>query len=583
MLANMAAIMEIKGEVVFKSIAFSRAGRIVKDLAIDVKAALDDGSLARTPGIGQHTLRVIDQYARTGRSADYDELAGSLPAGLLELLEIPGLGPKTISLFWKERNIAGMGDLIKALDSGYLDGLKGIGPKKLDGIRAGIAFRQRSAGRILIGEAQPIARSLVERLRRVAGVEEAQIAGSLRRCRETIGDVDLLCSASHLSDGPAVAAAFVKFPEVQRIQGQGQTKASILTTDDLQVDLRIVPADSFGAALLYFTGSKEHNVKLRGLASARHCTLNEWGLYKAAEYDALRKKAGEAPTLRSVAGRSEAEVYAALGLDFIEPELREDRGEVEAAGRGELPRLVGRSDIRGDLHTHTIASDGVATIEEMARTAVAMGYEYLAITDHSKGQTLANGLNEERLLRHVKEIRQVGRRLSGIKLLAGCEVDILADGTLDFEDAILAELDMVIASPHAALKQDALKATDRLLRAIDNRYVNIIGHPTGRMINSREGLPLDMAKIFKLAAANGTALEINASYQRLDLNEISARAAVQAGVKLAVNTDSHSTGGLQGMEFGLGVARRGWVRPQNVINCMGIARLEEFIAAKRRL
>jgi DNA polymerase (family 10) len=391
----------------------------------------------------------------------------------------------------------------------------------------------------------------------------------------------LICALNSAATGEEVAAAFVKFPEVQKIQGQGATKASVITAGGLQVDLRMVPADNFGAALLYFTGSKDHNVRLRGHAQDKGLTLNEWGLYKLKEYDRAAKKTAEAPPIKPVASKTEADVYEALGMAYIEPELREAHGEVDAALAKNLPKLITLADIRGDLHTHTTASDGAASIEEMAEAAKALGYSFLAITDHSKSQVIANGLTAERLLKHVKEIHRANDRIKGITLLAGCEVDILPDGRMDFEDGILAELDIVVGSPHISLKQDEPKATERLLRAIDNPYVNIIGHPTGRLINRRAGLPIDIHKIIAAAAANGTALEINAGYPRLDLNDVNARAALSGGVMLAIDTDAHSTEELAGLSLGLTVARRAGARKENVINCMTIEQLRKFIARKR--
>jgi DNA polymerase (family 10) len=334
--------------------------------------------------------------------------------------------------------------------------------------------------------------------------------------------------------------------------------------------------------LQYFTGSKEHNVKLRSLANDKGMTLNEWGLYKLSDYDKADKKVGEAPSILAIAGRSEEEIYKALGLATPEPHIREDRGEIEAAGAGKLPTLISVKDIRGDLHTHTTASDGSNSILEMAEAAKALGYEYLAITDHSKSQVIANGLTAQRLLRHIKDIHRAGEQIKGITLLAGCEVDILADGRLDFEDAVLAELDIVVASPHISLKQERDKATDRLLRAIENPYVSIIGHPTGRLIHRREGLPLHFERIFQAAAKSGTALEINGAYPRLDLNDVQAKAAITAGVLLAVDTDAHSTGGLAAMEIGITVARRAWAKKKDVINCLSLKELRAFIARKRK-
>jgi DNA polymerase (family 10) len=579
--AQFAAIMEIKGESPFKAIAFSKVSRLLKDMTFDIRKVCEEGKLAEIEGIGKSSCAIIDEFIRTGRSTDFDEVAASVPAGLLPLLEIPGLGPKTIALLWKQRGVTNLEELVKAIDTGALAGLKGIGEKKVESIKQGIALRAQAAQRLGIGEAMPIAQGLVERLRQQKDVARAEIAGSLRRKRETIGDVDLICALSPKGSGPAVSAAFVEFPEVQRILGQGPTKASVLTAGGLQVDLRIVPEENFGAALLYFTGSKDHNVKLRGRAQDAGLTLNEWGLYRISEYDKAAKKTAEAPAVKPVASRTETDVYKALGLAYVAPELREGRGEVEAAVAGTLPKLIEVADIRGDLHSHTTASDGSATIEEMAEAAIARGYQYLAITDHSKSQVIANGLSAERLLKHAAAIRKVSDRLRGITLLAGCEVDILADGHMDFEDAVLAELDIVIASPHISLKQDTDKATDRIVRAIENRYVTVIGHPTGRLINRRAGLPLNFERVFAAAAKTGTALEINAGYPRLDLNDLQARGALDAGCWLSINTDAHGTDELGSIGWGIDVARRAWASAGRVINCLSGEKLLEFIRKKR--
>lgn len=576
-----AALMDIRGESAFKAIAFSKVSRILKDTTIDLRQAVETGTLEQIEGIGASSRRIIEQYVRTERSEDFDEVAASVPAGLIPMLDIPSLGPKTIALLWKQRNVTTLEDLVKAIDEGKLSDLKGIGAKKIEAIRQGINLRAAASKRIGIVDALPIAEALVERLRQLPLVRNAEVAGSLRRHCETIGDVDLVCAPKDDAAGPQVAAAFVLFPEVQRILAQGATKSSVITVGGLQVDLRIVPADNFGAALQYFTGSKEHNVKLRGLAVQQKMTLNEWGLYRLDAYEKAQKRTGLAPKLKPVASKSEEEIYQSLGLSWIEPELREDRGEIEAARDGKLPRLIGRADIRGDLHCHTTASDGQNSIEEMAEAALQRGYEFLAITDHSKSQVIANGLSAQRLVQHAAQIRRVGDRLNKIKLLAGCEVDILADGRLDFEDSVLADLDFVVASPHVSLKQDADKATDRLLRAIDNRYVNVIGHPTGRQIFNREGLPLNLGKVFAAAARSGTALEINASYPRLDLNDANARGAIAAGVRLSINTDAHSIGGFDEIQYGLHVARRAWAGSKDVINCLTAAELGSFIAKKR--
>ncbi|HZL33807.1 MAG TPA: DNA polymerase/3'-5' exonuclease PolX [Tepidisphaeraceae bacterium] len=579
--ATFAAIMEIKGESTFKAIAFSKVSRILRDLPRDVTKACEDGSIKQIEGLGESSCRIIGEVVKTGRSSDFDEAMASVPGGLIPLLQIPSLGPKTISLLWKQRGVTSLEDLVKAIDSGALASLKSIGEKKIQSIKEGIAMRSQAAQRMGIGEALPIAEELVSRLRAMKAVKQAEVAGSLRRRRETIGDVDLICALHTPTTAAEVADAFVKFPEVRKVLGQGNTKASVLTAGGLQVDLRIVPSDNFGAALMYFTGSKDHNVKLRGRAQDMRLTLNEWGLYKLSEYDKAAKKTGEAPSAKPVASKTEEDVYQALGLPWIAPEMRESRGEIEAALAGNLHALITSADIRGDLHTHTTASDGSNSIEEMARAAMALGYQFLAITDHSKCQVIANGLTAERLLKHITEIHKANEKIKGITLLAGCEVDILTDGRLDFEDEVLAELDIVVASPHISLKQDAEKATRRILRAIDNKYVNIIGHPTGRLINRRAGLPLEMDRVITAAAASGTALEINAGYPRLDLNDIHARAAIEAGTMLAIDTDAHSTGELSGLAYGLDVARRAWVTRRHVINCMTSSELKKFLSRKR--
>jgi DNA polymerase (family 10) len=498
------------------------------------------------------------------------------------MLQIPSLGPKTISIFWRQRNITCLEELVKALDSGALAGLKGIGDKKLEAIKEGISMRTQAATRMGLADAIPVAAGLLARVRELKQVKQAEIAGSMRRRKETIGDVDIVCSLSDGGKGADVTNAFVNSPQVSKVLGEGPTKASILTGNGLQVDLRVVPDENFGAALLYFTGSKDHNVRIRGLAQDKGMTLNEWGLYKLADYEKAKKKTGEAPILKPLASKTESEIYKKLGMAYIEPEMREDCGEVDLAITNALPVLIERSDYRGDLHCHTTASDGKASIEQMAEAAITRGYEFLAITDHSKSQAIANGLPVEKLLAHVKEIHKVGERLGRkIKLLAGSEVDILVDGRLDYEDAVLKELDFVVASPHISLKQDEAKATDRVVRAIENRYVTVIGHPTGRLINGRAGLPLNFKRIYEAAARTGTALEINSGWPRLDLNDVNARGALAAGVMLSINTDAHSIQGFDEIGLGISVARRAWATKEHVINCMSAVELVKFIEKKR--
>jgi DNA polymerase (family 10) len=581
--ARLAQLMELRGENTFKVIAFQKVSRLIGESTLDLRKSLEEGTIGEIEGVGKSSQQIIEEYLRTGKSTALAELSEGVPPGLIPMLKISGLGPKTVGLFWKERGITSIDELKAAIETGKLTDLKGIGEKKIESIKQGLTMLAQAGHRMGIVDALPIAQDLVRQLREIKTVKSAEIAGSLRRRRETVGDVDLICSLKDGANGQAISDTFVKFPSVQRILGQGPTKASVITTNGLQVDLRIVPPENFGAALLYFTGSKEHGVKIRGLAQQKEMTLNEWGLYKLVGFDKAEKKTGEPPAVKPLASKTESDVYKKLGMIYVEPELREDRGEVEAALAGKLPKLIELSDIHGDLHSHTTASDGKASIEQMAEAAIAKGYQFLGITDHSKSQVIANGLSADRLLKHAKNIRKIGEKYARqIKLLAGCEVDILIDGRMDFEDAVLAELDFVIGSPHISLKQNTKTATDRLRRAIDNRYVNIIGHPTGRLINSRAGLPLEFRELFTAAAKNGTAMEINAGYPRLDLNDLQAKAAIQAGVHLSINTDAHSTIGLDEMIFGVDVARRAWAEKSNVINCMTLPELQKFISRKRK-
>lgn len=586
--AELATLMELKGENSFKVIAFAKVSRMLRETSEDLRKSVDEGTVGQIEGIGKSSAAIIEEYVRTGKSSVYAEISADVPPGLPPLLQIEGMGPKTLHLLWKERGVTSLEQLEAALAGGKLDGLKGIGPKKIEAIGKGIESLKRRTGadgtvvlRRPLGEAWPVAQELVEQVRRIPGVLRAEIAGSLRRCKETIGDVDIVAAIAAPSAGADITQRFVALPDVAQVLAKGATKASIKTAGGLQVDLRMVPSAHFGAALMYFTGSKEHNVRVRGLAQKRGCTLNEWGLYRLDEYEKAEKKTGLPPEARPVAAETEQDIYQALGLAYVEPELREDRGEVELALTGKLPQLVARADIRGDLHTHTVASDGANTIEEMAQAAMALGYEYLAITDHSKAMVQANGLSPERLLAHVGEIHKIGARMKGITLLAGAEVDILADGRMDYEDEVLAELDIVIASPHISLRQDPAKATDRLLRAIEHKYVHMIGHPTGRILNRRDGLAPDFARLFATAAACGTAMEINASWPRLDLDDVHARSAAAVGVTIAINTDAHATTEFSQMAYGVGVARRAALTPDKILNARPISALRTFLAKKR--
>jgi DNA polymerase (family 10) len=589
--ANLSALMELNGENVFKVIAFQKVSRILRDSNIDLKKCIEEGRLCDVEGIGKGSQQIIEEYVQTGRSSVYEEATSAVPKGLVELMHIEGLGPKTIHLLWHERQITSLSELEKAIAAGGLKGVKGLGEKKIATIQQGIAaYKNRLAPdgtvrlRTGIADAQEYATPLLEEVRGLKGVIRAELAGSLRRRKETIADIDIVAAIENSAKGESIGQAFANLSGVIQTIVTGASKTSVKLANGMQADLRLVPDENFGAALLYFTGSKEHNVKIRSLALKKKMTLNEWGLYKLDEYEKAKKETAKPPALAAGASgaisRTEEEIYRALGLDFIPPELREDRGEVEAAKEKRLPVLITRKDIKGDLHTHTTASDGKNSIEEMAEAAKALGYEYLAITDHSKALAMANGLSVERLMKQIEAIHKASDRIKGITLLAGTECDILADGRLDYEDEVLKELDIVVASPHVSLKQDEKKSTDRLLRAIENKYVNIIGHPTGRLINGRAGLPLNLPRIYEAAARSGTAMEINAGYPRLDLNDVNARAASEAGCTIAIDTDTHTVI-FDEIEWGIDVARRAGLTPAKVLNCQPLAPVRKFIKAKR--
>lgn len=564
---QMAEVMQILDKDRFRINAFARAARVLGDLHEDVaEIGPDPKELAKVEGIGKGTAERIAEFIETGRIEDHEQLMGQIPEGLIDLLDIPSLGPKTIALLWKQAGVDGMEALKSKLAGDVLADLPGLGKKKLENLRKSIAFADSAGDRVRIGQAMPLAVHLVEVLETLDPVVEVTYAGSLRRGRETIGDLDIIVAADprHAS---VISDAFVSFEPVTEVLIKGLTKTSVRMGGSIQADLRIVSPDQYGAALMYFTGSKEHNITMRQRAIDRGMRLNEYGLLKDDQ---------------TVAGKTEEDVFKALGLAWIPPELREDRGELGQAERNDLPDLVEMDDIKSELHAHTNASDGRWSIRELGLAAAERGFHTVAITDHSKGQAQANGLTEARLEKHIEEIRKVQEELAGtIQILAGTEVDILVDGKLDYPDSLLEALDVVVASPHAALSQDPGKATARLLRAIENPFVTILGHPTGRLINRREGMVPDMNKVVTAAAARGIALEINANSWRLDLRDTHARAVVDASVKLAINTDAHGPGDLDELFYGVLTARRAGAAESDVVNCLSQDELMAWLASTR--
>jgi DNA polymerase (family 10) len=572
--SQMADIMEILGEDRFRINSYRTVARTIQELPADVEALLESGRLAETPGIGKSSLAKIEEFVKTGEVKAHQDLLAKIPTTLLDLLTIPGVGPKSVKTLWENLRISSIPELQKAIDDGTIETLPGFGAKKAAAIRKGIEFLQKSTGRIRLDQAMIAAGIVTTHLWLLGGIDRIEVAGSLRRRAETIGDVDILATTdggdSKAGQTPEqIIDAFTSAPFVERVLAAGGTKGSAIIrteTTPVQVDVRVVPPESFGAALQYFSGSKAHNVRLREIAVKAKLKLNEYGLFRGDE---------------RIAGADEKEIYAKLGLDFVDPLLREDRGEVDAARRHALPKLVQLKDIRGDFHAHTSATDGNATIEEMVQAARERGYHFLCITDHSQSTTIANGQSPQRLAKQIREIRKIAAKLKGFTLLAGAEVDILADGSMDFKNELLADLDFVVGSIHSGLGGARDKVTARTLKAMDNPYVTCIGHPTGRVIGYREAMDLDMPAVIEHAAQTGTALEVNADPSRLDLKDIHCRMAIEAGVKLAIDTDAHSTDSLSLMPFGVATAARGWATKDDVLNALSPAKLKAFLKAKR--
>ena len=567
--SEIADLLEIKNANPFKIRAYRNASETITH-ATERLADLDEARLRAIAGIGKDLASKIREIAETGDARYHRELLDEFPPTVLDLLHLQGVGPKTVAQLYTELGIKTVEELEAACADGRVRGLKGLGKKKEEMILKACAERRQHGGRRLLPEAYEVAMLLLDYLRTQCPTIVFDHVGSIRRGAETSGDIDILASAprSDSEDGHAarVMSAFTAYPLAERVLGQGDTKSSVRLRGGIQADLRLVPEDSRGAALQYFTGSKTHNIALRQRAISRGFTLNEYGLFRADEGTAI-------------AGRAEAGIYEALGLRPIAPELREGRGEIEAAERGALPDLVQLEDIQGDIHAHTTESDGRDDIETMAVAAREAGHKYLAITDHSKSLAMANGLDEQRAIQHARRVREIGRRLEGITLLAGIECDIRPDGSMDLADDCLAELDLVIASVHSAFNQEAAQMTDRVLRAISNPFVDILGHPTGRKLLRREPYGLDVNAVIDAATAAGVALEINAQIDRLDLSDVNARAARDRGARLVISTDAHSKSAFGRMKWGVQVARRAWMTKQDVLNTRDV---KGFRAALRR-
>ncbi|OPX62478.1 MAG: hypothetical protein A4E30_00729 [Methanomassiliicoccales archaeon PtaB.Bin215] len=550
-LEEVADLLELKEGTFFQVRAYRRVAKEITSLTEDVKDIYVRGHLDQVPGVGKAIHDKIVEIIRTGELQYLNDLRNEFPAGLLQVMQVPDVGPKTAGRLYKELKVTNLQDLKAAAEQHRIRMLKGFGERTEENILKGIRYLESRQGRMLLGYAYPRGKALEEHMRE-RGFELVSLGGSLRRMKETIGDIDILVGSSEPSKA---MDAFVTYPQAAEVMLRGETKTSIRLQDGVQVDMRVVEPRSFGAALQYFTGSKEHNVKMRSLANDLGYKVNEYGVFRLSDG---AKEAGE----------TEEGVYEILGMQWMPPEMREDRGEVELARKQQVPRVVTLSDICGDLHTHSEASDGVDSVETMARAAEARGYEYLAITDHSHSLTIGNGLSSERLLESMEHVRKVNEAHPKMRLLVGTEVEIDEKGALDYPPKLLEDLDIVVAAVHSRFKMSPAEMTERLVTAVSNENVNILAHPTGRIIGEREGYAFDMDRVMQAAKDNGVALEVNSFPERLDLNDLHCAMARERGVMISIDTDAHNVRQLDYMLYGVATAKRGWVPPELVLNAL---------------
>ena len=561
---EIADLLEIRGNNPFRIRAYRNAARSVGEFGREFNTLIESGAeLPKLPGIGADLTAKIHEIVSTGHCATLDKLRKEMPPAITELLRVPGLGPKRVQTLNRELGVATVAQVKQAARSGRIRDIAGFGVKTEQRILEALEAHAEQAQRFKLPVAAQYADALVDYLKRVRGVKQVVVAGSYRRMKETVGDLDILVTAQV---GGAVMERFTAYDEVRKVLEQGETHCSVVLKSGLLVDLRLVPEESYGAALYYFTGSKAHNIAVRRLAQSQGLKINEYGVFK-----------GE----RRVAGDTEESVFAAVGLPFIAPELREDRGEIEAARAGRLPQLITLADLRGDLHMHTKASDGRNTIREMALAAKAQGLSYIAITEHSRRLAVARGLDPQRLARQVDEIDSLNAELSGITVLKGIEVDILEDGTLDLPDSVLQRLEVVIAAVHGKFELPRRRQTERILRALDNRCVNLLAHPTGRLIGAREPYDVDMLRIMRKAKSRRIFLELNSQPERLDLDDTMCQMARDEGVLVSIDSDSHNTFDFANLRYGVGQARRGWLERDNVLNTRDLTELRRQLSAGR--
>ncbi|MGB1778375.1 MAG: DNA polymerase/3'-5' exonuclease PolX [Longimicrobiales bacterium] len=576
-LTTLADLLEIQGASPFRIRAYRNAVTTIDSLTRTLESMVENGEdLTELPGVGTSVAKHVTELLETGRITRLDEVSAEVPITLVELVRLDGVGPKKAKKLFDELGVKTVDDLEAALDAGTVQQLDGFGTKSAEKIKVAIEDHRKHTGRFQIHEAEKLIAGLFEHVRSAPGVDEAIVAGSLRRRKETIGDVDIL--ARYEGDGTPVVEHFVSFNGVARILGAGETKGSVLLHSGLQVDLRVIPGRSFGAALQYFTGSKEHNVAVRTRAVRQGLRVNEWGVFRVPEDaspDELGKEDGE-----RLAGDTEEGVYEALGMAWVPPVLRENRGEVEAAVAGELPELVRLDQIKGDLQMHSTWSDGAVSLEEMALACRDLGYEYIAITDHSQAMAMVQGLTPERAREQWAEIDEIRERIDGIEIFKSVEIDILKDGSLDMPDDVLEELDVVVISVHSFMDMDRSTMTDRVLKAMAHPAVDILAHPTGRRINRREPFEMDVEAVLEAAADLGVAVELNANPNRLDLRDTHVYRARELGVPVVISTDAHAPRGLTDMRFGVDQARRGWLAPEDVLNTRSLSDFRAWLTRR---
>jgi DNA polymerase (family X) len=576
LLESIARLLELKGENLFKIRAYTHAARALETFTGDLSKLAAEGRLGEIPGIGKAIAEKLGEWFATGRLEYYEQLKAEFPPGLFELFELQGLGPKKIKALWEQLGVTSVAELQAACNDGRVEGLPGFGKKTADNILAAVEARARFAGRFRIGDIAGDAERMLGDLRELPEVLQASLAGSYRRRKEVVGDLDFIVATNHPEQ---VSRFFVEHAMVENILANGATKSAVRFKSGIQADLRVVKTAEYPFAINYFTGSKEHNIGLRSRALDRGWTLNEYRLEAVANVEGkkARKLAQPIPPIYE-----ERDLYRALDLDYIEPELREDRGEFEAAENHTLPDLIEVENLRGTFHNHTTASDGRSSLAEMADAARELGLQYLGIADHSKSSFQAHGLDAERLLAQVEEIRQLNAGFGGhFRLFAGTECDVLKDGSLDFPDEVLSQLDYVVASVHAAFTLPEAEMTKRIIRAISNPHVTMLGHLTGRLLLSREAYQVDVPAVIEAAAATGTIIELNASPWRLDMDWRWWPLAKEKGVRCAINPDAHHTGQLQNLWHGVGAARKGWLTRQDVVNCLPLGKIEAVLAQKR--